>query len=158
MKIYEETISDGEGLRYSIYLSGCRHRCKGCHNPGSWDCNVGSLLTETWLEQIIKDINSNPMLDGITFSGGDPFYYPQSFVRLLKIIKERTQLNIWAYTGYTYEQIIANEELCICLDYIDTLVDGRFEQEKFSPSIAFRGSSNQRILNMKSMRVIHPPE
>lgn len=156
MKIYEETISDGEGLRYSIYLSGCRHRCKGCHNPGSWDCNVGSLLTETWLEQIIKDINSNPMLDGITFSGGDPFYYPQSFVRLLKIIKERTQLNIWAYTGYTYEQIIANEELCICLDYIDTLVDGRFEQEKFSPSIAFRGSSNQRILNMKSMRVIHP--
>lgn len=158
MKIYEETISDGEGLRYSIYLSGCRHRCKGCHNPGSWDCNVGSLLTETWLEQIIKDINSNPMLDGITFSGGDPFYYPQSFVRLLKIIKERTQLNIWAYTGYTYEQIIANEELCICLDYIDTLVDGRFEQEKFSPSIAFRGSSNQRILNMKSMRVIHPSE
>ncbi|PXV65933.1 anaerobic ribonucleoside-triphosphate reductase activating protein [Dysgonomonas alginatilytica] len=153
LKIYEETISDGEGLRYSIYLSGCKHHCKGCHNESSWNPNTGTPLSKEWLLEIIEDINSNPLLDGITISGGDPFFYPQSLVTLLKILKEQTKLNIWCYTGYTYEEILAKKELHACLTYIDVLVDGRFMKEKYSPSLAFRGSINQRIIKSNKL---HP--
>ena len=149
LKIYKETISDGEGFRYSIYLSGCRHCCKGCHNRDSWNSLSGALLTEDWLSQIVKEINSNPLLDGITLSGGDPFYYPESLLVFLKILKERTGKNIWCYTGYTYEQLLTKDELKACLGYIDVLVDGRFDQKCYSPSIAFRGSTNQRIIRLE---------
>lgn len=148
LKIYKETISDGEGFRYSIYLSGCRHCCKGCHNPDSWNANLGSLLTGEWFEQIVDEINSNPLLDGITLSGGDPFYYPESLLQLLRELKSRTGKNIWCYTGYTYEQLLQKEELKACLGYIDVLVDGRFEQDRFAPNLSFRGSDNQRIIKM----------
>ena len=148
LKIYNETIADGEGFRYSIYLSGCRHCCKGCHNPDSWNHESGTLLTEDWLNKIVDEINGNPLLDGITFSGGDPFFYPQSFLQLLKIMKAKTGKNIWCYTGYTYEQLMNRDELKSCLRYIDVLVDGRFVQEMYSPSLSFRGSTNQRIVKL----------
>ena len=148
LKVYRETISDGVGLRYSIYLAGCIHGCPGCHNPESWDCSLGALLTREGVDEIVEDINENVLLDGITLSGGDPFFYPESLLVLLKTLKIRTGKNIWCYTGYTIEEINKREELKACLEFIDVLVEGRFVKSLYDPSLRFTGSSNQRVVSL----------
>ncbi|CCZ71609.1 anaerobic ribonucleoside-triphosphate reductase activating protein [Bacteroides gallinaceum] len=153
---YPETIVDGEGIRFSIYLAGCSHRCKGCHNPESWNPSAGFPLTETAIKTMIDQINANPLLDGITFSGGDPFYNPKEFLPVIRKFHEYTKLNIWCYTGYTYETLLADPLRRPILDYIDVLVDGKFEQALYSPYLEFRGSSNQRILKLKDKFNISP--
>ena len=153
---YPETIVDGEGIRFSIYLAGCSHRCKGCHNPESWNPSAGFPLTETAIKTMIDQINANPLLDGITFSGGDPFYNPKEFLPVIRKFHEYTKLNIWCYTGYTYETLLADPLHRPILDYIDVLVDGKFEQALYSPYLEFRGSSNQRILKLKDKFNISP--
>lgn len=147
LNIYRETITDGTGLRYSIYLAGCRHACVGCHNPESWDPEAGTKLDENTLKHIIAEIKSNPLLDGITISGGDPFYSPEELLWLVRSLKRATSLNIWCYTGYTIEYLLRHQNYRVVLEYIDVLVDGPFIQSLFDPQLPFRGSRNQRIIH-----------
>lgn len=148
---YPETIADGIGLRASLYLSGCQHACFGCHNKESWSPKAGEPLTqEKWLA-ILDNITNNLLLDGVTITGGDPFFSPENLFILLQDIKKYTNQNIWCYTGFTYEQLREMDDPTIhaCLEYIDVLVDGRFDISLFDPSLHFKGSSNQRIIRLK---------
>lgn len=151
LNVYKETITDGPGLRYSIYVSGCEHACPGCHNPRSWDANAGIPLTETMVDDMIREINANPLLDGITLSGGDPFYHPEPLTALLRRLKTETGHNIWCYTGYTIEHILRTPRLLPPLAYIDILVDGPFVQALHDPHLLWRGSSNQRIIRVQDL-------
>ncbi len=148
INVFPETIADGYGLRYAIYLAGCRHACPGCHNPESWSPQAGEPFTQAILSRIIDEINQDTLLDGITLSGGDPFYNPEALLELLVMLKRATRQNIWCYTGFTYEALISQAITRDCLRYIDTLVDGPFVQRLYDPSLPFRGSSNQRILHL----------
>ena len=140
-----DSIVDGEGIRAVLWTQGCLHKCPGCQNPQTHSFDDGFLID---IEEVKEQIDALEGQDGITFSGGDPFYNPEAFLLFVKRVKEETGLNIWCYTGYTYEEILANPRLKTVLDYIDVLVDGRFEQALFSPYLEFRGSSNQRILRI----------
>lgn len=149
LDILEETMADGPGLRTSIYCAGCAHHCPGCHNPQSWDFNGGYEMTVQQLLDIIKDDE----FANVTFSGGDPFYQVEAFTELARRIKEETDKTIWCYTGFTYEEILADERLKQILPYIDTLVDGPFIAELRDPELHFRGSSNQRIIHLTEQNV-----
>lgn len=148
INVFPETIADGYGLRYAIYLAGCRHACEGCHNPESWSPTAGEPFTEEILLRIIDEINSDSLLDGITLTGGDPFYNPEALLELLVRLKRETKQNIWCYTGFTYEVLMQHEITRDCLRFIDTLVDGPFVKRLYDPALHFRGSSNQRILHL----------
>ena len=152
--IYDETIADGVVLRLSISFSGCPHICFGCHNPDSHDPEKGVLLDSVLAAEIVNKVNTNPLLDGITLSGGDPMFNPEALLEFLKFLKEKTKKNIWCYTGYTYEQLLKDPLRSECLKYIDTLVDGPFIMALRDPSLSFRGSTNQRILPLKNGRAI----
>lgn len=146
LNIYPETISDGYGMRYALYFAGCPRRCPGCHNPQSHDPNRGEPLTEALFERICAEIAANPLLDGVTVSGGDPLLYPEAMARFLRRLKERTGADVWCYTGYTLEECLADPARRACLRWIDTLVDGPYVEALRDLSLAFRGSSNQRII------------
>ena len=145
--IIPETITDGIGVRTSIYVSGCNHHCKECHNPQTWDFKVGKTLTKDIIYDVIKHIKEDPIQCGITFSGGDPLEVgnAEDLLDFLKILKEE-DINIWCYTGYTYEELLKMTPQKECLNYIDVLVDGPYIKELKYPDLIFRGSSNQRII------------
>lgn len=145
--IIPETITDGDGMRTSIYVAGCNHKCPGCHNPQTWDFKAGKELTPEVIHDVILHIKSNPLLAGITFSGGDPLEVgnAEDLLEILKKLKKEN-INIWCYTGYCYEDLILMSPQNECLDYIDVLVDGPFIESLKDPDLIFKGSKNQRII------------
>ena len=143
--ILYETMTDGPGMRTSIYCQGCSHYCKGCHNPQTWDFSGGKEYTINELFEIIVDDD----FSDVTFSGGDPMFQVEAFTELAKMVKNKTNKTIWCYSGYTYEQIKENPKMSLILPFLDVLVDGRFMIEKRNPDLKFRGSENQRIVHLK---------
>ncbi len=135
---------DGPGFRTSIYCAGCNHQCPGCHNPQSWDFRGGKEMT---VEQIMRVIEADPFTRGVTFSGGDPMYQAAGFAELARQIHRRTQKDIWCYTGFTFESLIHDDQREL-LSELDVLIDGPFIEKFSDPDLLFRGSYNQRIIDV----------
>ena len=146
LEIVEDTTVDGPGFRTSVYSSGCPHHCPGCHNPQSWSIDNGHPVE---IEEILKVILDDPFAD-VTFTGGDPMFQPQGFTALAKAIKQHSNKNIWCYTGYRFEELLQNPAQRTLLEQIDTLVDGRFIEALKDEELRFRGSSNQRIIDVQA--------
>ncbi len=144
LSIVEDTMVDGPGFRTSIYCAGCRHRCEGCHNPQSWDFSGGHAMTT---DEIMRIIEADPFAN-VTFSGGDPMYQPEGFAELARAIRERTRKTIWCYTGFTFEQLLNNPRQRALLELIDVLVDGPFVKNLRDETLRFRGSRNQRLIDV----------
>jgi anaerobic ribonucleoside-triphosphate reductase activating protein len=151
--LVKESIVDGPGIRYVVFSQGCSHHCPGCHNPQTHSFDGGKMVE---IDTIINQIESNPLLDGITFSGGEPFEQAAAFAELAQRVK-KDSFNIMIYTGYTYEEIVQYADIRPdwgkLLDLADLLVDGPFLQEKQSYMLKFRGSENQRIIDMNQTRL-----
>ncbi len=144
-----DSIVDGEGIRTVIWTQGCPHNCLGCHNPETHDINGGALVD---LEEVFEIIDGLEGQDGITFSGGDPFMQTKECSEIAKYARDKG-LNIWAYTGFTFENLVSlsekKKEIMDFLKEIDVLIDGKFELSNKSYNCIFRGSSNQRIIDVK---------
>ena len=143
--IVEDSIVDGPGIRVTIFCQGCPHHCPGCHNPETWDFSGGTAMEE---EQLVQIVRSNPLCRGVTFSGGEPFAQAAGFARLARLLKAQGY-EVASYSGYTFEQLLlGTPEQRALLDTIDVLIDGPFVQAEKSLELAFRGSRNQRILDV----------
>ena len=149
-------INNGLGCRMTIWISGCTHRCPGCHNPELWDYTNGNpLFTEKVINFIIKELTLKSYIDGLTFCGGDPLDQSEEHLKeLLQFIKQikknvKRKFNIWIYTGDIYENVIQKESQLNILKECDVLVDGPYEQDKRNITLAFRGSENQRLIDLK---------
>lgn len=140
LDIIRGTTVDGPGFRTAIYLAGCRHQCPGCHNPGSWNPEAGRLMSIDEIMEVVEEEDFD-----VTLTGGDPLFNPVKLLPLLQRITE-AHYKIWLYTGYTYEEMLENEDLRAVLPFLEAIVDGRFVEELKNPDLRFRGSSNQRII------------
>ena len=143
--IVTDSIVDGPGLRTTLFAQGCPHHCEGCHNPETWDFSGG---TEVSMEASVEIVKSSPLCRGVTFSGGEPFAQAEGFAEIAKALKE-IGYEVASYSGYTFEELLdgtdGQKELLHCLD---VLIDGPFLMREKSLEIAFRGSKNQRILDV----------
>ncbi|MBD5357248.1 MAG: anaerobic ribonucleoside-triphosphate reductase activating protein [Bacteroides sp.] len=143
------TTVDGPGFRTSIYLAGCNHRCPGCHNPQSWDKNSGTLMS---LDEIIKIVKEEDF--DVTLSGGDPLLNPMKTSKLISALKDDGR-NVWIFTGYTWEEIISMPELLHAVELADVVVDGPFIESLKDRDLLFRGSSNQRLIDVQTSLSTH---
>lgn len=143
--IVSDSIVDGPGIRVTVFCQGCPHHCPGCHNPETWEFGCGTPMEE---ETILEIVRSNPLCRGVTFSGGEPFAQAEGYAKLAKLLKAH-RYEVASYSGYTFEQLLrgtpAQKEL---LANIDVLIDGPFLMEERSLELSFRGSRNQRILDV----------
>lgn len=143
-----ESMVDGPGIRFTIFTQGCPHKCEGCHNPETHDFNAGRLAD---VDRIFSKIIANPLIKGVTFSGGEPFCQPEPLAYLSGLLKEKGY-HIMSYSGYTFEELAekskTNEHISNLLSKLDLLVDGRFVLDERSLELHFRGSRNQRIVDV----------
>jgi len=144
--LVNDSIVDGPGLRLTVFTQGCPHHCPGCHNPQSHSFEGGQLRD---IDEILTMAKENPLLDGITLSGGEPFCQPEACAQIA-VGAHKLGLNVWCYTGYSYENLLASKEKRALLEQVDILVDGPFILEERSLDIRFRGSKNQRIIDVKN--------
>lgn len=150
-------VANGEGVRVSVFVSGCNHHCKGCFNECAWDFNYGNKFTEKQEDEVLKDLDHD-YISGLTLLGGEPLepVNQAGLLPLVKKVKEKfPDKKIWCYTGFDFEKDVVgkmakqNETTKELLNYIDVIVDGKFEEEKKDLKLKFRGSSNQRILDVQ---------
>ena len=148
--VIDESIVDGPGIRYVVFVQGCPHHCEGCHNPQTHDFSGGQTAD---IPGILGEIDRDPMISGVTFSGGEPFCQPEAFCNLAAELKKRN-LNIMAYSGFTYEELTAmkNPAVDYLLSMLDLLVDGRYVAAERDLTLLFRGSRNQRVIDMNKTR------
>ncbi len=150
--IVKESVVDGPGFRYVIFAQGCTHCCKGCHNPDTHDLGGGYLVDA---DDLVEDIKQNKYIDGVTFSGGEPFLQAEAFLHIAERLKG-SNTNIVCYTGFTFEELLQKQDPSIqrLLENIDLLIDGPYIERLKDLSLPFRGSSNQRIIDVqRSMRI-----
>lgn len=156
--IVKNSITDGPGFRYAIFTQGCPHNCFGCHNPDSHSFTDGKDYSA---EFILDEILEDKLLDGVTFSGGEPFMQAQELALLSREIKQKTQLNIYCFTGYTWEELMeqekAREGWYDLIRNVDVIIDGRFELSLKSYNLRFRGSSNQRAIDVRQSLITGKP-
>ena len=147
--IMRESIVDGPGMRYTIFTQGCPHNCDGCHNPETHDFKGGRYMS---IEEMFSQICESELISGVTFSGGEPLCQADVLVKLARIIKANTDLNIVIFTGYLIEDLIAmnNADINEILLLADWLIDGKFSLEEKDLTLSFRGSKNQRIIPLKN--------
>lgn len=139
------TAVDGVGLRTSLYCAGCNNRCAGCHNPQSWDENGGEATPVEELYRLIVEADMN-----VTFTGGDPMLHPEGFIELATLIKKNTSKTIWCYTGYRFEDLLQHSVRRKLVELCDVIVDGRYIEAERDLSLRFRGSRNQRIIDVQN--------
>lgn len=149
--ILPNSLSNGPGCRLTIFFAGCNHLCEGCHNKHLWPLNSGTKMN---IHEIYDAINNNiDMIDGITISGGEPFLQPKSLFRIVHYAKIKKNLNVWCYSGFTINELLAmdNRYVKYALRYINVLVDGKFIEELHEENIQWRGSSNQNIVDLANI-------
>ena len=139
------TSVDGIGLRTSLYCAGCENHCPGCHNPQSWNEDGGEAISVDELYNRIVEADMN-----VTFTGGDPMYRPEGFIALASLIKRHTNKTIWCYTGYRFEELLSHPTRRQLAELCDVIVDGRYIEAERDLSLHFRGSRNQRIIDVKA--------
>ena len=150
LDIVHGTSVDGPGLRTSIYGAGCTHQCLGCHNPQSWDPAGGFARS---IEAVAEEVLEEDL--DVTFSGGDPMFQAEAFTLLAQEIHRHSSHSIWCYTGYRIEQIVSHPVRRALLEQVDVLVDGPFVQSLRDLSLLFRGSSNQRLIDVRATLMQH---
>ena len=150
MGIDYESIVDGDGVRTVLFFAGCAHNCKGCHNPESHNFAAGNEFDKTVQEEIFSHIENAPYISGITLSGGDCFFNPEPVIDFVEKFKEKfPEKTVWAYTGFVLEEGLLNENRRKLFELCDVLVDGRFEKELKGFNLKFKGSTNQRVIDVK---------
>ena len=146
--IVDDSIVDGEGVRLTVFTQGCPHHCHGCHNPQTWNLDGGHEIDT---EEIVEKLKENPLLSGITFSGGEPFLQPAPLTELAQAA-HKLGLDVWSYTGFTLEELEKRTDAQQLLNEVDVLVDGPYVEALRDLTFQFRGSSNQRIIDLNELR------